>query len=161
MATKKTTSRSKKKKQKKTAKRTVARKKIAKAARLTAAEKRMLLKPGEDLDEIVADTIAAWRMVPRKVRVANLSAARLESLLRRAEKASQKERELAAKQAAKLAPLTDARLRTVDEAYRMALKVKRIADAVAATDVDVADAFAAVNERFVRAPRESGDPGPG
>lgn len=43
---------------------------------------------------------------------------------------------------------TDERIRTADAAYRAVLRVKRVADAVAAEDQAVADAFASVNARF-------------
>ncbi len=124
--------------------------------RLSAAEKAGLLKPGEDLDEILADVASAWRRVARQVRVAGLTPAKIESLSRKALRAAQKEQALAAKQADRLAPLSDTRMRTADEAYRAALKIKRVADAMAETDPAVADAFAKVNERFRRA-RPPGD----
>ena len=119
-------------------------------ARLTTEEKASKLKPGEDLNELIADVLTAWALVPRKVRVADVSRARLASLGKKAEKASKREADLAAKQAAKLAPLTDARILANDAAYRAALTVKRIADAVGEADASVAEAFAGVNERFRR-----------
>lgn len=118
------------------------------APRLDAATRGALLKPGDSLNELVADTLTAWALVKRKVRVPDVSTASLGSLARKAEKAAKRESDLAAKQAAKLAPLSDARMLAADAAYRAALKVKRIADAVAATDQAVADAFASVSERF-------------
>ena len=119
-------------------------------ARLSTSEKLGKLKPGDDLNELIADILSAWSLVSRKVRVGDVTRAQLGSLARKAEKASARESALASKQAAKLAPLTDARLVANDAAYRAALKIKRIADAVAETDQAVADAFATVSERFRR-----------
>lgn len=112
------------------------------------------------MNELIADTLTAWSLVKRKVRVPDVSAATLSALARKADKAAQREAELAAKQAAKLAPLSDARMLAADAAYRAALKVKRIADAVAATDQAVADAFANVSDRFRTAGAASGGGSP-
>jgi len=128
------------------------------AARLSAAEKAQLLKPGEDLDEIIAETLHAWELVARKVRVPGLSPAKLRSLLKKALRDVERENALYAKQAAKLAPLTDARMKSSDAAYRAGLKVKRIADAIGDTDPAVADAFASVGERFRRGGRTEPTP---
>jgi hypothetical protein len=123
--------------------------------RLSASDKQSKLKPGDDLNELISEINTAWGLVARKVRVGDVSRAQLVSLGRKAEKVAARESELAAKQAARLAPLTDARIVANDLAYRAALKVKRIADAVGEADAAVADAFASVNERFRRigAPR--------
>ena len=118
--------------------------------RLSPSERASLLKPGEELDELLTDVADAWRAVASKVKVAGLTPAKLDALSRAATKAAKKESDLAAKQAAKLAPLTDARMRAGDAAYREALKVKRIADAISATDPEVAEAFERVTERFKR-----------
>lgn len=125
------------------------------APRLDAAARASMLKPGDSLNELIDDVLNAWALVRKKVRVADVSPAHLATLGKKATRATEKESALAAKQAAKLAPLTDARIIANDAAYRAALKVKRIADAVAETDQDVADAFASVSERF----RNQGAPG--
>ena len=129
------------------AKKAPARRAVPKA-RLDTAARASMLRPGDSLNELIDETITAWGLVARKVRVPDVSLASLSSLGRKADKASKREADLAAKQAAKLAPLTDARIVTADAAYRAALKVKRIADAVGATDQDVADAFASITNRF-------------
>lgn len=116
--------------------------------RLDASARASMLKPGDSLNELIHDVLVAWALVKKKVRVADVSPASLTSLGKKAAKAVQRENDLAAKQAAKLAPLSDARMIANDAAYRAALKVKRIAHAVAATDPDVADAFASVTGRF-------------
>lgn len=143
---------------KKAAKRKSARAKKPAAARLSAAEKAQLLKPGEDLDEIIAETLQAWELVAKKVRVPGLSPAKLRSLLKKALRDVERENALYAKQAAKLAPLTDARMKSSDAAYRAGLKVKRIADAIGDTDPAVAEAFASVGERFRRGGRPEPTP---
>jgi hypothetical protein len=122
-------------------------------ARLTVEEKQTKLKPGDDLNELIDETLTAWSLVARRVRVGDVSRAKLASLGKKAQKAQKREEDLAAKQAAKLAPLSDARIVANDAAYRAVLKVKRVADAVAASDTAVADAFAAVNSRFRRMPK--------
>ena len=122
--------------------------------RLSAEQKLAKLKPGDDLNELIDDILTAWSRVGARVRVADMSPAKLRSLGEKAQRASRREAELAAKQAAKLAPLTDARLVADDAAYRAALTVKRIADAVATADTEVAEAFAPVTERFRRGPAE-------
>jgi hypothetical protein len=136
------------KRAKKTTKPTRRTRRRATVPRLSASDKAGMLKPGEDLDELIDDVLAAWRRVGKKVHAADVTAAKLAALSRRAVTAAKREAELAARQAAKLAPLSDARMRTADAAYRAALKVKRVADAVAESDPDVADAFASVAERF-------------
>lgn len=127
--------------------------------RLTAADRAAKLKPGDSLNELIDEVLTAWALVGRKVRVHDVTAARLRSLAKRAIKASQRENDLAAKQADRLAPLTDARMVAQDLAYRDALKVKRIADAIAQTDQAVADAFSAVRDRF-RPPSAPVQPSP-
>ena len=126
--------------------------------RLTTEEKLSKLKPGDDLNELVAEVATAWSLVSRKVRVADVSIAKLRSLGKKAQKAQTREAELAAKQGAKLAPVSDARIIANDAAYRAALQVKRIADAVGTTNPSVAEAFAGVTERFRRMP--AAKPGP-
>lgn len=145
----------------KTAKKKAARAKKPAAPRLSAADKKQLLKPGEDLDEIITDTLQAWDLVARQVRVPGLSPAKLRSLLQKALRDVEREATLSAKQAARLAPLTDARMRSSDAAYRAALKVKKIADAIGDTDPGVAEAFATVSERFRRGSRTEPVPGEG
>jgi hypothetical protein len=141
---------SKKKTAKKAATKAPARKKTAAKPRLSVAERQAALKPGDDLNELLEEIATAWRSVARKVRVDGLSVAKLASLAKKADAAAKKEADLAAKQQAKLAPLTDARILARDAAYRAGLKVKRIADALATDDTEVADAFAVVTERFRR-----------
>ena len=132
---------------KKTTKPTTARRKAA-PPRLDAAARASMLKPGDSLNELIADVLTAWAQVRRKVRLPDVTPAKLASLDRKAVKASKRESDLAAKQAARLAPLTDARIASNDLAYRAALKVKRIADAIGTTDPAVAHAFATVTSRF-------------
>ena len=130
-------------------------------ARLTYEEKLTKLKPGDDLNELVQEILTAWGQVKRQVRVADVSPARLSALLAKASRAARREAELAARQEARLAPLSDARIVANDAAYRAALKVKRIADAVGAADPSVAEAFAGVTERFRRMPAPKDEPAQG
>jgi serine/threonine protein kinase HipA of HipAB toxin-antitoxin module len=129
--------------------------------RLSYEEKLTKLKPGDDLNELVQDILTAWSRVKRQVRVADVSPAKLSSLLAKAGRASRREAELVAAQQAKLAPISDARLVANDAVYRAALKVKRVADAVGATDTNVSDAFASVTERFRRLPAPKDEPARG
>jgi hypothetical protein len=129
------------------------------AVRLTAEERQQKAKPGDDLNEFVDELLAAWAPVSKKVRVPDVSAAQLRSLLKKAQKAAAKESALRAAQAEKLAPLVDARLIANDAVYRAALAVKRVADAIAETQPAVAEAFAPVNARFKSGPRKAPEPG--
>jgi hypothetical protein len=144
---------------KKSPKKSTKRRGKAGAVRLTVDEKQQKAKPGDDLNEFVDEVLTAWAPVSTKVRVPDVSAARLRSLLKKAQKAGAKESALRAAQAEKLAPLVDARLIANDAVYRAALAVKRVADAVAETQPAVADAFAPVNERFKSGPRKASEPG--
>ena len=129
--------------------------------RLSYDEKLRKLKPGDDLNELVQEILTAWSQVKRKIRVADVTPAKLGSLLAKADRASRREAALAARQQAKLAPLADARIVANDAVYRAALKVKRIADAVGATDTDVSEAFARITERFRRVPAPTDEPAQG
>ena len=71
----------------------------------------------------------------RKVRVPDVTDGRSSGVCAHS---SQRESTLASKQADRLAPLTDARIIANDAAYRDALGVKRIADAIATTDQAIA-----------------------
>lgn len=82
--------------------------------------------------------------------------------------AAKRESELAAKQAAKLAPLTDRRVTEGDATMRMLLRASRIMRAVAEDDPAVARAFARFDTLWSKrypggAPKVSGDEeeGPG
>jgi hypothetical protein len=167
MASKKTTAKkpaaSSAKSAKKLSKKVPAKKKSASEApvRLSYEEKLRKLKPGDDLNELVQEILTARSRVKRQVRVADVSPAKLGSLFEKASRASRREAELAARQQAKLAPLSDARIVANDAVYRAALKVKRIADAVGAADTDVSEAFAGVTERFRRMPAPKEEPAQG
>jgi hypothetical protein len=126
-------------------------------ARLTSDDRARKLYRGDDQNELVGDLLTAWELVQSKVRVPGLTRARVRSLMKKANKATDKEAALAAKQAAKLAPLTDARIVANDEVYRAALAVKRVADAIAATDPSVGEAFEKVTARFRRSPSAPAD----
>ena len=124
----------------------------ATAARLTSDDRARKLYRGDDQNELVGEVLTAWELVATKVRVPGVTGARLRSLMKKANKATDKEAAIAAKQASKLAPLADARIVANDEVYRAALAVKRVADAIAATDPSVAEAFEKVTARFRRSP---------
>jgi len=129
-----------------------ARAKKAAPVRLSGADRQAKLKPGDSLNEFLDDIQTAWSLVKNKVRVPGVTLASLARKQRVAAKKTKTESDLIAKQQAKLAPLTDARIIANDDGYRDGLKVKRIADAIAETDPEVAEAFATVNERFRNAP---------
>lgn len=124
----------------------------AEPVRLTSADRLAKLKPGESLNEFLDDIQTAWVLVKNKVRVPGVTSASLGRKQRDAAKRTKRENDEIAKQAAKLAPLTDARIIANDDAYRDGLKVKRVADAIAETDPAVAEAFATVSDRFRNAP---------
>jgi hypothetical protein len=135
-----------KKKSAKATKKTVRR--AAPKPRLDKATRASKLKPGDSLNELIGETLTAWAGVRKKVRVPDVTPAKLTSLGKKSDKARKRENDLAAKQAAKLAPLSDARIVADDAAYRAVLAVKRLADAIAKTDPAVAHAFAKVTDRF-------------
>jgi hypothetical protein len=129
------------------------------AARLSAEDKLRKVRPGDDLNEFVSDVMNAWGLVTRTVRVPEVSLPKLRSMLNKSTAARTKESAFEAKMAAKLAPLSDARLIADDAVYRAALTVKRVADALSETDTAVAEAFSKVTERFRQraAPRPAAD----
>ncbi|UJR78576.1 hypothetical protein [Sandaracinus amylolyticus] len=143
MATKKST----KKSAKKTNSKRTARKSEA-AARLSSDEKARMLKPGEDLDEMIETFESGWRAVAKKVKVPGVTPAALAASGRRAAQARAKETALETKLLAKLAPLRDQRMRAGDEAMRLLFKARKIARAVADGDPEVAEAFARFDELF-------------
>ena len=120
--------------------------------RLTSDERLTRLKPGDSLNEFLDEVKTAWALVKNKVRLSDVTLASLDRLQRNAAKATKRENDELAKQQAKLAPLTDARIIANDAAYRTGLKIKRVADAVGQTDPAVAEAFATISDRFKNAP---------
>lgn len=150
---------------KKTAKKSTTKKisrKKAPLARLSSDEKLRMLKAGDDVDDLVGEFTSAWRAVSRKVKVPGASPASLDALGRKAAKARAKETTLETKLLAKLAPLSDARMRAGDEALRMLYKARKIARAVADGDQEVAEAFARfddlMSERAATEPKREDPP---
>ncbi len=150
MATRKTTA--------KTTKKTPKRSQKAQTSRLSNEERQRKVRPGDDLNELVGEVLTAWDRVSKKVRVPDVSPAKLKSLLVKAQRAAAREAQVTARLEERLAPLADARLTANDAVYRAALAVKRIADAVAETHPEVSEAFAVVSERFRRGQKQPEQP---
>jgi hypothetical protein len=103
-------------------------------AALSAEQKQRLLKPLTSFADLVERLAGTWKEHGRAIRVPGLTAAKLASLLRRAEAASKKEEAVRARLEARLRPLADARLVAEHEAWKAALDVYAMAKAAARTD---------------------------
>lgn len=111
---------------------------------LSADERKSKIRAGADADELADAFNEGWSQVANRLRVPGVTPAGLSAQVRRMLAAAKRESDLATKQAAKLAPLTDRRIAEGDATMRMLLRASRIMRAVAADDPAVARAF----ERF-------------
>jgi len=108
---------------KKTAKRTTKR-----AAVLTPETRGSLLRPPDGYDELVRRFVDAWNENPT-LKVTELSAKKLASMLARAERAFEKESAYEQKVAARMLPLRDARMVAEDAVWRSVLDAYAVAKA--------------------------------
>jgi len=137
-------------KPKPSAKSSASRKKKAAPIALSVEEKRRFLKPLTGFGELIARLVDTWKAHGSKVKVPGLSPARLGSLLRKAERASQREEATRTALEAKLSPLADARLRAEHEAWKSALNLHAMVKSAARTDPGIALPFAFFADALVR-----------
>jgi hypothetical protein len=116
-----------------------------------------LLKPPSDYEETIGELCRVWRLNKRWVRSGDMTPNRLESLLKKSLKAWAKESDLAAKQAARMRPLRDARLRAESATWDAALNVWDIVKAVSDDHPEVATAFEKVRTALTNARRKKTD----
>jgi hypothetical protein len=133
----------------KSAKKPAAKKKIAakKAPRakqpptlLTTEQRRKLLKPRDDFDDLVERVARTWD-TSSSLRVPNLSVSRLLNLLKRAKTAAQREQALREKMERSLRPLYDARLLAEHEVWRAVLDVNAAVKLFARSDPALGETF--------------------
>ncbi len=108
---------------------------------LTAAEKNRLVKPLTEWPNLVERLVKTWRSHGKLVRVPGITAAKLASLMRAAQRANEREDALRAKLEAQLAPLADARLRAEHEVWKAALDVYAMVKSASRTDPSIAAPF--------------------
>lgn len=105
------------------------------AAGLTDEQRKALIRPPteyETLTERLADT---WSTTARALKVTNRSPAELRRLLKRAQKAAEKEQALLRQFEAKLRPLADARLQAGHDVWRAVLDVYGAIRSLSADDL--------------------------
>lgn len=117
----------------------------AQPPKMSADERRRKLKPRDNYDELVSSIARALR-AHSSVRVPGLTIARLEKLLRDAERAKQRELDARAELERKLAPRVDARIVAEDLLWRAVLDVNASVKPYARRDAAVGDAFAFLTE---------------
>jgi hypothetical protein len=120
-------------------KRSVARSR-PKAAGLTDEQRSQLLKPPAAYDDAITSLVDAWS-ANKSVRLDGLSPAKLGSMLKRAQRAWEREDEQRRKLEAKLRELTDARMLAENAAWRGALDVWDMAKSVGRRRPEVREAF--------------------
>lgn len=103
-------------------------------ASLSVEAKQRLLKPITGFADLLERLVATWKEHGRVVKVPGLTAAKLASLLRRAEAANKKEEAVRARLEARLRPLSDARLLAEHDAWKAALDLYAMTKAAARTD---------------------------
>lgn len=108
---------------------------------LSADQKKRLLKPLSNFDDLIERLASTWKEHGRAIRVPGLTAGKLASLLRTAKAANKKEDALRARLEARLRPLADARLRAEHEAWKAALDVYAMIKAAARTDPAILGPF--------------------
>lgn len=138
MASKKT-AKATKKSAKSSAKRRASAKPAPRA--LTAVEKSRLVKPLSEWPSLVERLVKTWKSHGKLVRVPGITAAKLASLMRAAQRANEREDALRAKLEAQLAPLADARLRAEHEVWKAALDLHAMVKSAARTDPSIAAPF--------------------
>jgi hypothetical protein len=132
-------------------KRTVSRAKRPVAKALTVDERRKLLKPRSDYDDVIENAVRVWSGEQRVVKVPGLTAPKLATLLRRAQTALAREETVRQRMEARLRPLQDARLRAEDAAVRALLDLNAGVKLYGRNDPRVLEAFAFVSEHLTSA----------
>jgi hypothetical protein len=122
---------------------------------LSADERRRLLKPRAEYDDVIERAVRVWG-TQRTVKVPALTGARLASLLKRAQTAASREEVMRQRFESKLRPLQDARLIAEDAAYRALLDLNAAVKVFARNDPTVLEAFAFLAE-YLTSARGTGD----
>lgn len=117
-----------------------------------------LVKPPSDYGDTIHELARAWRVHKKYVRSGDMTPNRLESLLKKSLRDFDKESDLEAKQAEKLRPLRDARLRSEAATWSAALNVWDIVKAVSDDHPEVASAFANVRAALTNASKKKPTP---
>lgn len=122
-------------------------KKVVKPAapQLTTEARRKLLKPRESYDELMEKVARIWSS-NKTLRVPGLTVARLQKLLKNAERAKTKESAMREKFERLLRPLNDGRLLAEDEAWRAVLDVNAAVKLHARRDPALAETFGFLTE---------------
>ncbi len=108
---------------------------------LSTEQKQRLLKPLTGFGELVERLVTVWKEHGRQVKLPGMTPAKFSSLLRKAERANQKEDALRAAFEAKIQPLADERLRTEHELWKGALDLHAMVKASARMDPAIAKPF--------------------
>lgn len=148
------------KRSKKTAKKKTAKKNRSAGGRppaLSIADKQSMLKPGDDFAPLAARFIETWKQHSRTVRSPDTTVARLGALLRKAEKAAAKERDLERKLVERLRPLSDARLRAGHELMNATLNVWDIVKALSDERPELEESFSFFRDALTRLPKRKKD----
>ncbi len=148
-ATKKATSSAKKR----------AKRSSSRAEVLTTEKRSELLRPPDGYDELVRQFIDTWKEHP-SLRVTDLSARKLISLLAKSERAFEKESALQKKMEARMAPVRDARMMAEDAVWRAVLDAYAIAKAQGRRLPELDQAFAFFGDKLGGRPRSTPDDTP-
>jgi len=115
------------------------------AQALTTEARRKLLKPRENYDELLEKVARIWSE-NKSLRVPGLTVARLQKLLKNAERAKTKEAAMREKLERVLRPLYDGRLLAEDEAWRAVLDVNAAVKLHARRNPALAETFGFLTE---------------
>lgn len=159
-STKKTAKKTTKKAAKKSATKSPARKRATAAPLVLSIEERQRVpKPREGWQELVDRALDAWKAAPQ-LKVPGLSLTKLERLGEKAEKAADKERELAAKQARQLRPVSDSRLVKQGDVWRSILELNAAVKYHARQDPTLLQQFSFLTDALRSERSSSEDPPP-
>ena len=119
---------------------------------LTADERKKLLRPRDNYDELVERIARTWE-THRSLRVPELSVVKLRKLLRDAERAKSKEQALREKLESKLKAAQDSRLVAEDKAWRAVLDVNAAVKLYARKEPSLAETFGFVTDALTSTPK--------
>jgi hypothetical protein len=118
---------------------------------LSTDERLKLLKPREDFDETIERFVREWESY-RALRVPGLTAARMRSLLKKSERAAEKEAKVREKYERALAPLADARRLAQHDAFKALLLANKAVKLQGEIDAGVLQRFAFLAEALTTNP---------
>ncbi len=140
---------------KQTSKKQKRRTKRAAARVLTPDERRSLLKPPGDYDDVIEQFVTVWSE-KRDLRVPKLTRARLASMLKKALRARDRENGEMIRLDERKRRFSDARLLAEHAAWNALLAANSAVKAHARVDPSMAEAFAFLTDALRRAPRDAG-----